>query len=345
MIETLVMHLLCKRNSCCIFNFLVNERNFLIVKEEAAIVCGTCSQHNILLSKNHPINHMLIGTLLGKISNALDQMCMPTEMQVTNIVTFIENSRLHHTHLNSVINLQSKIANLSPHKFELKSLIDFASLSYTTVRPGHTSSRKPNILADTIFKKCLILCEVIKSNHFKVYEQILLPPSHILRLLILIESNAFESETQKRAMLDSARIYTKELFIWTSTTKKSLLSMEYAVSLVLHFLYTDVYDDTILDAIYTDDRILVPSKNVNNANQPNKGNNTLVTYQLRPRLLHSDVDKQAVTIRRAFLMINGMIAVNYPSYMKAGIKLDSSKLKMANAWFGKLFVILLCNLP
>ena len=172
-----------------------------------------------------------------------------------------------------------------------------------------------------------------------MYEQILLPPSHILRLLILIESNAFESETQKRAVLDSARIFTKELFNWAST-KKSQLSMEYVVSLVLHLLYTDVYDDTIIDAIYTDDRILVPSKNVTNANQPNKGNNTLVTYQLRPRLLHSDVDKQAVTIRRAFLMINGMLAVNYPSYMKAGIKLDSSKLKMANAWFGKLFVIL-----
>ena len=273
------------------------------------------------------------------MSDELDNMCIPTEKQVTNIVTFIENSRLHPTHLNSVFNLQTKIANLSPHEFELKSLIDFASLSHATVRPDHKSSHKSNILADAIFNKCHILCELIKSNHFKVYEQILLPPSHILRLLILIESNAFANETQKSAMLDSARQLTKELFIWSSTIKKNHISMRYIVSLVLHLLYSDVYDDTILDAVYTDNRILVPSKNkVTNVDQPDRGNETLITYQLRPRLLHSDMDNDAVTMRRAFLMINGMIAVNYPSYMKAGITLHSSKLEMANAWFGKFFL-------
>ena len=283
---------------------------------------------------------MLVGTLLDKMIEELDNMYLPTEKQVTNIVTFIESSRLHPTHVNSVLNLQTKIANLAPNEFELKSLIDFASLSYTTMCLERTSSHKSHMLADAILNKCHVLCELIKYNHFKVYEEILLPPSHILRLFILIESNAFASETQKSAMLDSARQFTRELLIWTSTIKKNHISMEYLVSLVLHLLYSDVYDDTILDAVYNDNRILVPSKdNGANIEQPDKGNETPITHQLRPRLLHSDMDNHAVTIRRAFLMINGMLAVNYPSYMKAGIRLNSLKLEMANAWFGKLFLI------
>ena len=110
---------------------------------------------------------MLIETLLDKLSDGLDNKYTPTKTQVYNIVTFIEGCRLDPTHLNRVLDLQTKIANLAPLEFELESLIDFASLSCATVRP-EDKSHHPNVLADAIWNQCKLLCYSKKVNNFEI---------------------------------------------------------------------------------------------------------------------------------------------------------------------------------
>ena len=279
---------------------------------------------------------MIIKTLLNKLRSSIDNGHQPTEPQFENIIKFTLDCGLHlKTHFNDVCKLQESAVRLENSGIELRSLIDLASLSCVDIRGDDVFPSSNDILAPTICKLTLALSKSIKSEKCFDTEKKLLKPRHILRLLNLIESNAFMDTTQN--MLDATRHLAKELFIRHANGQT--ISMEYVVAIALHFLYHDVYDDTILDAVYEDNRIVTPldcKKCQKGSFEPSKVEMKEILYQLKPSLQMAEKNYQGIIVRRGFLMIDGILAVNYPSYLKAGRKLDSSSMLYTNAWFGKL---------
>ena len=155
-------------------------------------------------------------------------------------------------------------ASLVCDKFQLKSLIDLAFLSVnTTVAVDENLICTPFTFANTLCEYCNILSEKIKNGQVQDYANNLLSHRHILKLLLWIESYNFPNEKQKASLVNDIRLIAKEyLNLRHKSTESNKhrqlgpLPKEYLVAIALHFLFLDVYDDTILGAVYSDERIL-----------------------------------------------------------------------------------------
>ena len=98
-----------------------------------------------------------------------------------------------------------------------------------------------------------------------------------------------------------------------------------------------VYDDHLLDTVYSDSRILVPPKHKKQCNKGNEANENVskeILYKLKPRYVYAELDPAAMLIRRAFLIINGIVEMNYPQYLKARRNLDAKHMNYLLSWFG-----------
>ena len=142
----------------------------------------------------------------------------------------------------------------------------------------------------------------------------------------------FTDENQSGHMIDFTRSLAK-YYLARWAVQVGRIPMQELLGIVLHFLYLDVYDDDILDLVYTDNRIIVPRKNSKKSSDELRDSENI--YTLKRRLERDSEDQQTILNRRAFLMIDGILAVNYPSYLKASRKLDAYSMLRAGAWFGK----------
>ena len=266
---------------------------------------------------------------------------IPTDDQIEHTVDYMKECGIHRSQLAGVNDLYEK-ATLVCDKFQLKSLIDLAFLSVKTIVVDENLLYTPFTLANTLCKYCNILSEQIKNGQVEDYAKNLLSYRHIRKLLLWVESYNFPNEEQKASLVNNIRLIVKEYFnlIHNSTEcnkHKHIgpLPREYVVAIALHFLYLDVYDDTILDAVYSDERILEPVKDNKNIFKDSLKNETKDLYQINSRIVYDQLTDQVISLRRGFLMINGILEVNYPTYAKAGRTIHPSHIQYLNTWFGK----------
>ena len=268
---------------------------------------------------------------------------IPKDNQIEHTVDYIKACGIHRSQMAGVNDLYEK-ASLVCDKFQLKSLIDLAYLSVnTTVAVDENLICTPFTLANTLCEYCNILSEKIKNGQVQDYENNLLSHRHILKLLLWIESYNFPNEKQKASLVNDIRLIAKEyLNLRHKSTESNKhrqlgpLPREYVVAIALHFLFLDVYDDTILGAVYSDERILETVKdNKNILLEDSLKNETKDLYQLNSRIVYDLDTDQVISLRRGFQMINGILEVNYPTYAKAGRTIHPSHIQYLNTWFGK----------
>ena len=220
---------------------------------------------------------------------------------------------------------------------ELQSLIDIASLTQAKRGVVNSMPQVPIAIADSICSKSNRLSESVKIGQTYEHASDLLSYSHILKLLSWIEGYEFANGEEKDSLVNSARIIAKAYFDLKDKFSAKRIPREYVLGIALHFLYLDVYDDRILDAVYNDDRILKPVKEEKRNKMFGNSMNDEVKdlYELKGSLVYDYHSHEAIINRKAFQIINGILDVNYPSYRKAGRFIHQSHIQYLNTWFGK----------
>ena len=269
------------------------------------------------------------------MTQSLKSEKLPTDKQIEHIIDYIKGCGIQKTHRSNIVDLYEQAACVASKTLGLQSLIDLASLSCISRQKDENLPYIPSILAENICNKCMLLSKLIEDSKFKNDKHDILRHRHILKLLLWIESYSFTNEEQKASVVNSARILTKQYLNWVRQSKTGPIPREYLVGIALHFLYLDVYDDTILDAIYTDERILEPAVNKDKSSKQSVEDSEKNTFQVKERIVYENENDLVIIIRRAFLMINGILEVNYPSYTKAGRTINPSHIRYLNNWFGK----------
>ena len=310
--------------------------NQFCFSEKASIVCRTCVHQDIILSGYHPITQVIINTLLQKLTEKFTSAKLPSNEIIRPIVGFITRCGCQKSQLDEISNLFAKVAVFS-QTMELQSLIDIASLTQAKRSVVTRMPKVPIAIADSICSKSNRLSKSIEIG--QTYEHIsdLLGYSHLLNLLSWIEGYEFTNEEERDSLVNSARIIAKAYFDLKDQVSAKRIPREYVVGIALHFLYLDVYEDWILDAVYNDDRILKPVKEEKRNKMLGNSMNDEIRdlYELKDRLVYDYHSHEALIIRRAFQMINGILDVNYPSYRKAGRFIHQSHIRYLNTWFGK----------
>ena len=258
---------------------------------------------------------------------------LPSNQQVEHIVDFIKHCGIQKSHLDNIskLNAQTNVVSMS---MDLQSLIDLASLGVEHVDDIPDT---PITIANAICYKSKELSDSIEMGLRYEYRNHMLNYFYILRLLSWIERYRFPNEAQKNTLVNSTRTITKAYYNWINASNHRHIPRSYVIGIALHFLYLDVYDDLILDRVYTDDRILKPvkDKKKNDLLRNTNDEGVIDMYQLDPRIVHDQQTDQVIHIRRAFQMVNGILEVNYPSYLKAGRSIHRSHIQYLNSWFGK----------
>ena len=293
-------------------------------------MCSTCCHHKILLTVGHPISNVIKGVLLEKLNNGLEYTSTSTDTQVENIVNFLEFCGLNKSYqqsLTKINDIQQKAAYSKP-LLGLQGLLALASITCSNVKFDDSPGSCAKALSKCIYQEFTALPsdESIKFES----QRSLLNPIAILRTLTMIESNIYKNDSEKNLILTKALFQTKKLLHSTH------ISVENLLSIVLHFLYLEVYDDDLLDTVYGDSRILVPAKHkqCNKGNEANENAPKEIIYKLKPRYVYAELDPAAMLIRRAFLILNGIVEMNYPQYLKARRKLDAKQMDYLLSWFG-----------
>ena len=274
--------------------------------------------------------------MLQKLTEKFTSAKLPSNELIRPIVGFITKCGCQKSQFDDISNLYAKVAVVS-QTMELQSLIDIASLTQAKRSVVNSMPQVPIAIADSICSKSKSLSKSIEIGQTYEHTSDLLSYSHILKLLSWIEGYEFTNEEERDSLVNSTRIIARAYFDLKHQFSAKRIPREYVVGIALHFLYLDVYEDWILEAVYTDDRILKPVKEekknkmlCNSMNDEIKG-----LYELKDRLMYDYRSHEAMIIRRAFQMINGILDVNYPSYRKAGRFIDQSHIQYLNTWFGK----------
>ena len=309
-----------------------------MVLEETSIICNTCVKQGILLSGHHPVGNAIIRALLEKLALNMAHNIIPTDKQVDAIVNFMHSCGIQETDIDLIYDVQEKAADLG-EDLDIKSLVVLGSMNCGNTNIGSTFKPCVDRLSSIIFQKCSVLYNLKKSNALSEIKKqpvnlnlkpLTLKPKHILQLLYMIESGVFTDEKQSGLMIGYTRSLAK-YYLTRWAVQVGPIPMQELLGIVLHFFYLDVYDDYILDLVYTDNRIIVPRKKSKSSDELRSEN----TYTLKRRLEREADDQQTILNRRAFLMMDGILSVNYPSYPKASRKLDAHSMLRAGAWFGK----------
>ena len=251
-------------------------------------MCSTCCHHKILLNVGHPISNVIKGVLLEKLYNGLEYPSTSTDTQVENIVNFLEYCGLNKSfqqNLPKINDIQQKAADSKP-LLGLKGLIALASITCSNVRLDDSPGSCAKALSNCIYQEFTALPNSDESKKFESQGS-LLNPIAILRTLTMIESNIYKNDSEKHLILNKALLQTKKLLDSTH------ISVENLLSIVLHFLYLEVYDDDLLDTVYSDSRILVPAKHKKQCNKSNEANENVseeITYKLKPRYVYAELD-------------------------------------------------------
>ena len=274
--------------------------------------------------------------MLQKLTQEFTSTKLPSNELIRPIIGFITRCGCQKAQFDDVSNLYAKVAVVC-QKMELQSLIDVASLTMAKRSVVNRMPQVPISIANSICSKSNSLSESIDIGQTYEHTSDILSYSHILNLLTWIEGYDFTNREEKDSLVNSARIIAKAYFDLKDQFSARRIPREYVLGIALHFLYLDVYDDWILDAVYNDDRILKPVKEEKRNKMLSNSMNDEIKdlYELKSSLVYDYHSHEAMINRRAFQMINGILDVNYPSYRKAGRFIHQSHIRYLNTWFGK----------